>query len=63
MWMAFVSGVSEAHIKDGRYAPGEEERVDRAIDLIEKSKMMFAIPLMTLSTKKATLVMELVFVL
>lgn len=41
MWMAFVSGVSEAHIKDGRYAPGEEERVDRAIDLIEKSKMMF----------------------
>ena len=41
MWMAFVSGVSEAHIKDGRYAPGEEERVDRAIDLIEQSKLMF----------------------
>lgn len=41
MWMAFVSGVSEAHIKDGRYAPGEEERVDRAIELIEKSDLYF----------------------
>lgn len=41
MWMAFVSGVSESHIKDGRYAPGEEERVDKAIDLIEKSNMYF----------------------
>lgn len=41
MWMAFVSGVSEAHIKDGRYAPGEEERVDHAIDLIEHSNLRF----------------------
>ena len=41
MWMAFVSGVSEAHIKDGRYAPGEEERVDHAITLIEQSKLLF----------------------
>lgn len=41
MWMAFVAGVSEAHIKDGRYAPGEEERVDKAIDLLEKSKLYF----------------------
>ena len=41
MWMANVSGVSEAHIKDGRYAPGEEERVDRAIDLIENSNLYF----------------------
>ena len=41
MWMAFVAGVSEAHIKDGRYTPGEEERVDKAIDLLEKSKLYF----------------------
>ena len=41
MWMAFVAGVSEAHIKDGRYAPGEEERVDRAISLIEQSDLYF----------------------
>ena len=41
MWMAFVSGVSEAHIKDGRYAPGEEERVDHAIDLIDASQLKF----------------------
>lgn len=41
MWMAFVAGVSETHIKDGRYADGEEERVDRAIDLIEKSNLYF----------------------
>ena len=41
MWMAFVAGVSEAHIKDGRYAPGEEERVDKAIDLIERSELYF----------------------
>lgn len=41
MWMAYVAGVSEAHIKDGRYEPGEEERVDHAIDLIEKSNLRF----------------------
>ena len=41
MWMAFVAGVSEAHIKDGRYAEGEEERVDKAIELIEQSKLYF----------------------
>lgn len=41
MWMACVAGVSESHIKDGRYLPGEEERVDRAIDLIEKSNLRF----------------------
>ncbi len=41
MWMAFVSGVDEAHIKDGRYMTGEEERVDHAIDLIEKSNLYF----------------------
>jgi len=41
MWMAFVGGVPENHIKDGRYAPGEEERVDRAIELIEQSNLYF----------------------
>ena len=41
MWMARVAGVPESHIKDGRYAPGEEERVDYAIDLIEKSNLYF----------------------
>lgn len=41
MWLAFVSGVSEQHIKDGRYLPGEEERVDKAIELIEKANLYF----------------------
>lgn len=41
MWLAFVSGVSETHIKDGRYEPGEEERVDRAIKLIENANLYF----------------------
>ena len=41
MWMAFIGGVPENHIKDGRYAPGEEERVDRAIELLEQSNLYF----------------------
>lgn len=41
MWMAFIAGVSEAHIKDGRYEPGEEERVDHAIRLLEESNLYF----------------------
>lgn len=41
MWMAYVAGVPEDHIKDGRYFEGEEQRVDKAIDLIEKSKLYF----------------------
>jgi len=41
MWMAYVSGVNESHIKDGRYFDDEEERVDKAIDLIEKSNLYF----------------------
>jgi replicative DNA helicase len=41
MWMAFISGVSETHIKDGRYAPGEEERVDKAISLINDADFYF----------------------
>lgn len=42
MWMAHVAGVPENNIKDGRYMTGEEERVDHAIDLIEKSNLYFA---------------------
>lgn len=41
MWLAFVAGVPEPHIKDGRYLPGEEERVDRAIKDIEESHLYF----------------------
>lgn len=41
MWMAYVAGVSESSIKDGRYMTGEEERVDHAIELIEKSQLYF----------------------
>lgn len=41
MWMACIAGVPEQHIKDGRYQAGEEERVDKAIDLIEKSNLYF----------------------
>lgn len=37
--MAYVSGVPEERILDGVYLPGEEERVDRAIEYIEKSKL------------------------
>lgn len=41
MWMAYVAGVPEDNIKDGRYMTGEEERVDHAIDLIEQSNLYF----------------------
>lgn len=41
MWLAFVSGVSETHIKDGRYEPDEEARVDKAIKLIENANLYF----------------------
>ena len=41
MWMAYVAGVPENHIKDGRYLEGEEERVDKAIDLLEQSNLRF----------------------
>lgn len=34
---AYVSGVNEAHIREGTYLPGEEERVDKAIEYIESS--------------------------
>lgn len=37
--MAYVSGVPEEHILDGVYASGEEERVDKAIQYINESKL------------------------
>jgi len=37
MCIAFVSGVNEEAILDGKYKEGEEKRVDEAIDIIEKS--------------------------
>lgn len=36
---AYVSGVPEDHIIDGKYGPGEEERVDQAIAYIESSPL------------------------
>ena len=38
MILAYVSGVNESHIITGKYFPGEEELVDRAIEIIEKYK-------------------------
>lgn len=35
--IAYVSGVNEAHILENTYLPGEEERVDQAIQYIESS--------------------------
>lgn len=37
--IAYVSGVTETHIRDGKYEPGEEERVDKAIEYIENSNL------------------------
>lgn len=34
---AYVSGVNEDHIRENTYTPGEEERVDQAIQYIESS--------------------------
>lgn len=40
--LAFVSGVPETHILDGKYAEGEEERVRRAGQLIADSHLYMA---------------------
>ena len=39
MIQAFVSGVNESHILDGKYDEGEEERVDKAIEYIKSSPL------------------------
>lgn len=41
--MAYVSGVPEDHIMDGQYLPGEEERVDQAIEYIESAPLYIEI--------------------
>lgn len=37
--VASVSGVPTYHILDGKYEPGEEARVDKAIEILEKSNI------------------------
>lgn len=39
MIMAYVSGVPEEHILDGKYEPGEEARVDKAISVIQEAPL------------------------
>lgn len=39
MMLAFVSNVNEEHIINGLYTEGEEERVDKAIQLIEEAPL------------------------
>lgn len=41
MMMAYVSGISESRILDGKYSQEEEQRLDKAIDLIEASRERF----------------------
>lgn len=41
MMMAHVSGIPESRILDGNYSKEEEQRLDKAIDLIEASKTRF----------------------
>ena len=41
MMMAHVSGIPEGRILDGNYSKEEEQRLDKAIDLIEASKSRF----------------------
>ena len=39
LMMAYVSGVNETHIIEGKYEAGEEERVDQAIEYINSSPL------------------------
>lgn len=39
MIMAYVSGVPEEHILDGKYEPGEEARVDKAIAVVQEAPL------------------------
>lgn len=39
MIQAYVSGVPEEHILDGKYEPGEEARVDKAISVIQDAPL------------------------
>lgn len=37
--LAYIADVPEEHITEGRYEPGEEERVDYAIDVLDRSRI------------------------
>jgi len=39
MILAYVACVPEEHILDGKYAPGEEKRVDRAIQIVSEAPL------------------------
>lgn len=41
MFLAYVSGVDEKHILDGRYAPGERERVYQAAKYLKEADLFF----------------------
>lgn len=43
LMIAYVSGVNEAHILDGKYEEGEEERVDKAIEYINSAPLYIEI--------------------
>lgn len=43
MLWAYVAGVEERHITQNRYKKGEEERVERAIKIIEESPLYYVI--------------------
>ena len=41
MFLAYVSGVDEKHILDGRYEPGERERVYQAAQYLKEAELYF----------------------
>lgn len=41
--ISFISGVNESHILDGKYEPGEEERVDKAIEYITEAPLFLEV--------------------
>ena len=56
MVIAFVSGVNEDKILDGKYTPEEEQRVDRAIEIIEKSNFYIEyLPLFNVETLESVI--------
>ena len=43
MLWAYISGVEQQHIMKGKYKSGEEERVDKAIEIVENSPLYYVI--------------------
>ena len=39
MMLAFISNVNEEHILNGRYEDGDEERIDKAIEILTNSPL------------------------